>query len=99
MDEIHANETSAKNTLPNSRLEITNKFKILSSLSDLIKFVVSDTVFTYKDVMEQLLNIVKMIKVENDVADRNNNMEADNSAVMRSSPSRPRLPTRALPDR
>ena len=72
MDKNQENETSAKisrsklATIPNSKSEITKKFKILSSLSDLIKFVVSDKVgvLSNEDVVEQLFNIAKMLNVE-----------------------------------
>ena len=62
-------------TLPNSEIETKKKFKIVTSLSNLITVVGSDCVIDSKNVLERLLAIIKMLTTKS--GDMNNNKEAD----------------------
>ena len=73
MDEIHEYESSA--TIPNSEIETNKKFKIVTSLSNLITFVGDNCVLDSKNVVERLLTIIKMLTTES--GDLNNNKEVD----------------------
>jgi len=74
MDEI---ETSAKTTLPDTKLDIETKTKIVSSLSDVIKFVVNDSFFNVRDAVAPLHVIIKMLTTGPGEGDVNNNKEVD----------------------
>ena len=73
MDEIHKYESSA--TIPNSEIETNKKFKIVTSLSNLITFVGSNCVLDSKNVVKRLFTILKMLT--NKTGNMNNNEEVD----------------------